>query len=270
MRTKQVASITPLLGPILHRAFVVQDAVYKAKHGHRARLDLTLPLTPAPHIPPTANMASRTEKSKDDLSDNVAVTNNISLDERTDSLSEKGIPSGTLTPGSTYANIPDLASRKQAYDSDLGPVTDWFAHHLHIRRRKTADLDDVATQPSVFDTDQAEFFQPRDDWEVSCTSITCSTSVMRLKGGQLIVDRILPLSTPSSAGHGAKRKGHSVLSISRSLPGSSSCFSRLVGLLHPQSPPARAVSLNLIADSEISKDPTCPMPPPTTFSPTST
>ena len=82
-----------------------------------------------------------------------------------DRTSEKDLPSGTTTPTSTTKHVPPLATRKAAYDSDLQPITDWFAHHLHIRRRREGDLDDIATQHSVFDTDQAAFFQPRADWE---------------------------------------------------------------------------------------------------------
>lgn len=78
-----------------------------------------------------------------------------------DDNSEKG--SGTLTPNEKEP----LASRKYPYNVVTGPVTDAMYSFLRIRPRKAEDLDEVATQPSVFDTDQAEFYQPRSDWEVS-------------------------------------------------------------------------------------------------------
>jgi hypothetical protein len=143
--------------------------------------------------------------TNDELVSNAAP---LALDGRTDSISEKGIPSGTQTPGSLYTNIPDLAVRKHAYDSDLGPVSDWFAHHLHIRRRRAADLDDVATQPSVYDTDQAEFFQPRDDWEVSIGTSLLTSDRGCYKKGPLMVPRTLLLSIPNSGGRGAKKRPH--------------------------------------------------------------
>ena len=78
-----------------------------------------------------------------------------------DDNSEKG--SGTLTPNEKEP----LASRKYPYNVVTGPVTDALYSVLGIRKRKSEDLDEVATQPSVFDTDQAEFYQPRSDWEAS-------------------------------------------------------------------------------------------------------
>jgi hypothetical protein len=78
-----------------------------------------------------------------------------------DDNSEKG--SGTL---SSSEKAP-LASRKSPYNVVTGPVTDALFSFLRIRKRKAEDLDEVATQPSVYDTDQAEFYQPRSDWEVS-------------------------------------------------------------------------------------------------------
>jgi hypothetical protein len=55
-----------------------------------------------------------------------------------DDISEKEASSGTLTPNSKSP----LASRQTAYNVVTGPVT------------------------SVYDTAQAEFYQPRADWEV--------------------------------------------------------------------------------------------------------
>lgn len=80
-----------------------------------------------------------------------------------DDISEKEAGSGTLTPSSKAP----LASRPTAYNVVTGPVTDALYHVLGIRKRNGQDLDEVATQPSVYDTAQAEFYQPRADWEVS-------------------------------------------------------------------------------------------------------
>jgi hypothetical protein len=79
-----------------------------------------------------------------------------------DDISEKEASSGTLTPNSKSP----LASRQTAYNVVTGPVTDALYHVLGIRKRNGQDLDEVATQPSVYDTAQAEFYQPRADWEV--------------------------------------------------------------------------------------------------------
>lgn len=80
-----------------------------------------------------------------------------------DDISEKEAASGTLTPDSKAP----LASRKTAYNVTTGPVTDALYSFLGIRKRVAEDLDEVATQPSVYDTDQAEYYQPKADWEVS-------------------------------------------------------------------------------------------------------
>jgi len=80
-----------------------------------------------------------------------------------DDASEKEAGSGTHTPGSKAP----LASRQTAYNVVTGPVTDALYHFLGIRKRNGQDLDEVATQPSVYDTAQAKFCQPRADWEVS-------------------------------------------------------------------------------------------------------
>jgi hypothetical protein len=87
-----------------------------------------------------------------------------------DDISEKEAGSGTFTPNSD-SKAP-LASRKTAYNVTTGPVTDALYSFLGLKKRKGTDLDEVATQPSVYDTDQAEFYQPRADWEVRC-SIRC-------------------------------------------------------------------------------------------------
>ena len=80
-----------------------------------------------------------------------------------DDISDKEAGSGTYTPTSKGP----LASRQTAYIVVTGPVTDALYHVLGIRKRNAQDLDEVATRPSVYDTAQAEFYQPRADWEVS-------------------------------------------------------------------------------------------------------
>ena len=82
-----------------------------------------------------------------------------------DDISDKEAGSGIHTPTST-SKAP-LASRQTAYNVVTGPVTDALYHVLGIRKRNGQDLDEIATQPSVYDTAQAEFYQPRADWEVS-------------------------------------------------------------------------------------------------------
>jgi hypothetical protein len=59
-----------------------------------------------------------------------------------------------------------LADRAtQDPSSSLG---DAILRLLRLRKRRPDhDLDSVATQSSVFDTDQAEFYRPKHDWEVS-------------------------------------------------------------------------------------------------------
>jgi hypothetical protein len=84
-----------------------------------------------------------------------------------DDISDKEAGSGTYTP----TGKAPLASRRTAYNVVTGPVTDALYHVLRIRKRNGQDLDEVATQPSVFDTEQAEFYQPKADWEVSLISL---------------------------------------------------------------------------------------------------
>jgi hypothetical protein len=66
-----------------------------------------------------------------------------------------------LSHSSTLADLP------HAYPTKYGPVTDAVVNFFSIRRkgRDTELLDDIATQPSVYDGEQAEHYQPRDDWE---------------------------------------------------------------------------------------------------------
>jgi hypothetical protein len=86
-------------------------------------------------------------------------------EELPDDTSDKEAGSGIHTP--TFTSKAPLASRQTAYNVVTGPVTDALYHVLGIRKRNGQDLDEIATQPSVYDTAQAEFYQPRADWEVS-------------------------------------------------------------------------------------------------------
>jgi hypothetical protein len=69
--------------------------------------------------------------------------------------------------GSEISHSSTLASRPNAYPTKRGPVTDAVVNFFSLRRKHhdTELLDDIATQPSVYDTEQAEHYQPRDDWE---------------------------------------------------------------------------------------------------------
>lgn len=68
--------------------------------------------------------------------------------------------------------VPPLAERTKAFDTGYGPITDALCNLFRIRGKahRSESLDEVATQPSVYDTPQAEFFQPRADWEVGHSS----------------------------------------------------------------------------------------------------
>jgi hypothetical protein len=72
--------------------------------------------------------------------------------------------SGTQTP-----NGKPLASRDRPYEraGRLGPITEALAHHFWIKRRRVEDLDDIATQRSVYDGEHADFYYPKESWEVS-------------------------------------------------------------------------------------------------------
>ena len=60
-----------------------------------------------------------------------------------------------------------LADRTTAYHTTHGPVTDAILNLFSFNRKQhdTSALDDIATQPSVYDGPQAAHYQPRDDWE---------------------------------------------------------------------------------------------------------
>lgn len=70
-------------------------------------------------------------------------------------------------PAETEQHHQNLASRKTAYHQSRGPVTDALLNlfRIHGRGRDTSALDDIATQPSVFDGEHAKHYQPREDWE---------------------------------------------------------------------------------------------------------
>jgi hypothetical protein len=86
----------------------------------------------------------------------------------THSSTEKAEDSYTTSSGSQTPVAKPLASRTKPYEgASAGPITEALAHHLHVRRRRVADLDDVATQESVFDGELAEHYTPNDAWEVS-------------------------------------------------------------------------------------------------------
>lgn len=68
---------------------------------------------------------------------------------------------------STLSESSTLATRSRAYPTNRGPITDAFINFFSIKgkHRDSEALDDIATQPSVYDGEQAQFYQPRDDWE---------------------------------------------------------------------------------------------------------
>ena len=69
---------------------------------------------------------------------------------------------GSVSEGSVASN---LAERSHAYPIRYGRVTDAFLRLFQTKRYDTEFLDDIATQPSVYDGEQAQYYQPRDDWE---------------------------------------------------------------------------------------------------------
>jgi hypothetical protein len=100
----------------------------------------------------------------------------MTIHPRTDS----DAPSEELSPGqftptdpiaekaaSEISHTSTLASRPHAYPTKRGPVTDAVVNFFSMRRkhRDTELLDDIATQPSVYDGEQAQHYQPRADWE---------------------------------------------------------------------------------------------------------
>ena len=109
--------------------------------------------------------------------------------------------------------VPPLAERTKAFDTGYGPITDALCNLFRIRGKahRSESLDEVATQPSVYDTPQAEFFQPRADWEVGHSSRATADC------------RTLTRSTQSSAGAGERNKWLSERLTLKSSAGSASC-----------------------------------------------
>lgn len=94
----------------------------------------------------------------------------------TSSASDSKSPSIKETPYATsenektvLTNRPPLADRK-----DADPATgfgDAVLRLLKIRKKRAGvDLNSVATQESVFDTDQGVYYHPRPSYEVGCPS----------------------------------------------------------------------------------------------------
>lgn len=92
----------------------------------------------------------------------------------TSSATESKSPSIKETPYATsenektvLTNRPPLADRK-----DADPATsfgDAVLRLLKIRKKRAGvDLNSVATQESVFDTDQGVYYHPRPSYEVGC------------------------------------------------------------------------------------------------------
>lgn len=99
------------------------------------------------------------------------MTNHPRLDSNTPSEESSGqfTPPDPITEkaASEISHTSTLASRPHAYPTKRGPVTDAVVNFFSIRRkyRDTELLDDIATQPSVYDGEQAQHYQPRADWE---------------------------------------------------------------------------------------------------------
>lgn len=96
--------------------------------------------------------------SQSDLSKELA-TDPIELADHTIQHPEKA--------DSAISDSLNLADRKTAYHVNRGPITDAVVNFFSIKRKyhDTSALDDIATQPSVYDGAQASHYQPRDDWE---------------------------------------------------------------------------------------------------------
>jgi hypothetical protein len=67
----------------------------------------------------------------------------------------------------SFSDTASLADRTTAYHVQHGPITDALVNFFRISRKHhdTSALDDIATQPSVYDGPQAAHYQPRADWE---------------------------------------------------------------------------------------------------------
>ena len=84
----------------------------------------------------------------------------ISRDDSKEDLSD-----GLRSRADSIEKVPLADRATQDPSSSLG---DAILRLLRLRKRRPEhDLDSIATQSSVFDTEQAEFYKPKDDWEVS-------------------------------------------------------------------------------------------------------
>jgi hypothetical protein len=134
---------------------------FKNSHGIRGawRHPLSLPWrimsAPLTATGPPASPTDAVSKEKDVFTD-----------------SDGTVSSGYSTPAKAESLL--LADRPKAYTTGRGPITDNFLNFFRIKgkHRDSEALDDIATQPSVYDGPQAQHYQPRDDWEVRYA--TCS------------------------------------------------------------------------------------------------
>lgn len=93
---------------------------------------------------------------------------------------------------------PPLADRKDA-DPASG-FGDAILRLLKIRKKRAGvDLDSVATQESVFDTDQGVFYHPKPSYEVG------NVLLLLLSPADSRYRRTLRRSIPDSGGHGRRK-----------------------------------------------------------------
>ena len=121
--------------------------------------------------------------------------------------------SGYTTPAESTTSI--LADRTTAYVTDKGPIVASVIDFFRFKRTQAEKdaLEDIATQPSVFDGPHAEFYQPRADWEVGSIRYTWYRAEVRISKH---------LTLPFD-GRGGKRKLRSERWIGKSSHGSVSC-----------------------------------------------
>jgi len=119
--------------------------------------------------------------------------------------SDGTVSSGYSTPAKAESLL--LADRPKAYTTGRGPITDNFLNFFRIKgkHRDSEALDDIATQPSVYDGPQAQHYQPRDDWEVRYA--TCSWYGADSRTSKHSIRR--------SGGHGEKSRKRSARSIGK-------------------------------------------------------
>lgn len=147
-------------------------------HGLHARLDVQLIKTP----PSLTESCFR-----------ISLAKNMAIDTATAKAQAAGITAG-ITPGvgsiepkapptegskdssqtdlsrdSSDINLGTLklADRTTAYHISRGPITDAVTNFFSVKGKgkDTSALDDIATQPSVYDGPHASHYQPRADWE---------------------------------------------------------------------------------------------------------